>query len=292
MACRTCGYLGLVAVLCGLSVAQTGDEPQPRDTLKEPVLRVAKASSPSVKAHPLDPALEIARKGLETIHSSVTDYTCMLVKRERINSTLGDYEYIQTKVRNRKEKDGKVVRPFAVYMYFVKPASMKGREVLYIEGANGDKMIAHEGGAAGKYLPTVWLKPNGIIAMRGQRYPITDVGIENLVLKLIERGERDRANGPGNCEVTFHKDAKINGRTCTLLQVKHAQPAPNLDFHMGQIFIDDELQVPVRYAAYGFPAKDGDELPVIEEYTYLNLKLNVGLADADFDHTSKQYAFQ
>ena len=53
-------------------------------------------------------------------------------------------------------------------------------------------MIAHEGGTAGKYLPTVWIKPNGIIAMRGQRYPITEVGIENLVLKLIERGERTR----------------------------------------------------------------------------------------------------
>ena len=50
--------------------------------------------------------------------------------------------------------------------------------------------------------------------------------------------------------------------------------------------------MPIRYAAYGFPPKEGEELPVIEEYTYLNLKLNVGLTDADFDHTNKQYAFQ
>ena len=153
-------------------------------------------------------------------------------------------------------------------------------------------MIAHEGGTAGKYLPTVWIKPTGAIAMRGNRYPITEVGIENLILKLIERGEQDKARGLANCEVTYHKDAKINGRTCTLLQLKHPRPAPNLDFHMAQIFIDDELQVPIRYAAYGFPTKEGDELPVIEEYTYLNLKLNVGLTAADFDYASKKYAFQ
>ena len=39
------------------------------------------------------------------------------------------------------------------------------------------------------------------------------------------------------------------------------------------------------------PAKAGDPLPVIEEYTYLNLKLNVGLTDKDFDHTNEEYNF-
>jgi hypothetical protein len=29
----------------------------------------------------------------------------------------------------------------------------------------------------------------------------------------------------------------------------------------------------------------------LEEYTYLNLKLNAGLVDADFDHTNPNYKF-
>ena len=33
------------------------------------------------------------------------------------------------------------------------------------------------------------------------------------------------------------------------------------------------------------------ELPVIEQYTYLNVKLNVGLADADFDSENPNYNF-
>jgi hypothetical protein len=288
--CQVHGCLSLAVMLLGVALVTAEDAPKPRQGLKEPILHVAKSTSPNI--HPLDGALELARKGLDTVHTSIADYTCTLVKRERVGGTLGDYEYMLAKVRNRRVKDGKVVVPFSVYMYFVKPANVKGREVLYVEGANNDKMIAHEGGSGGKYLPTVWIKPNGVIAMRGNRYPITEVGIENLILKLIERGEQDKVRGLGNCEVTYHKDAKINGRTCTLLQIKHPRPAPNLDFHMAQIFIDDELQVPIRYAAFGFPSKEGEELPVIEEYTYLNLKLNVGLSDADYDYASKKYAFQ
>ncbi|NLF68431.1 MAG: DUF1571 domain-containing protein [Candidatus Anammoximicrobium sp.] len=274
-------------LLAGVCVA---DEPQrARDNLSEPVLRVA-SKAPAPK-HPLDPALDIARNGLQNIRATVNDYTCTLVKREQIDGKLLDYEYIFVKIRNRKVADGKIVTPFSVYMYFLKPTEMKGREVMYVEGRNEEKMVAHEGGTAGKYLPTVWIRPNGIIAMRNQRYPLTEVGLENLVVKLIERGEIDKAAGRREHEVTFHEDAKVNGRTCTLLQIKNAQPSENLDFHLAQVFIDKDLNVPIRYVAYDFPAKAGDPLPVIEEYTYLNLKLNVGLTDKDFDHTNAQYKF-
>ncbi|MCU0983233.1 MAG: DUF1571 domain-containing protein, partial [Pirellulaceae bacterium] len=233
----------------------------------------------------------LARNGLKQIQSTINDYTCTLVKREQVDGKLLDYEYMFVKVRNRKVADGKVVTPFSVYMYFLKPTDVKGREVLYVEGRNEEKMVAHEGGTAGKYLPTVWIRPDGVIAMRNQRYPITDVGLENLISKLIERGEIDKAAGRREHEVTFHENAKVNGRTCTLLQIKNAQPSENLDFHMAQIFIDTELNVPIRYVAYDFPPKAGDPMPVIEEYTYLNLKLNVGLTDKDFDHTNAEYKF-
>jgi hypothetical protein len=263
-----------------------------RDGLSEPLLRVARATTPSIPAHPLDPALEFARNGLATIQSEIRDYTCTLVKRERINGELGDYEYMFTKIRNRQVVDGQVVSPFSVYMYFLKPSSVQGREVLYVEGKNDNKMIAREGGTAGKYLPTVWLRPNGIIAMRGQLYPITDIGLENLVVKLIERGEGEKKLGNMECAVSFAQNAKINGRACTLLQIKYDKPSPNVEFHLAQIFIDDEHQVPIRYAAFGFPQKPGENLPVLEEYTYLNLKLNVGLTDKDFDETNSEYRFR
>jgi hypothetical protein len=284
-----------------------------RENLSEPVVRVAKSTGPHPTPRPLaiakemakmtpeelakygnhrlDPALAVARDGLTSIRATINDYTATLVKRERIDGELLDYEYMAVKVRNHKEVDGKIATPFSVYMNFLKPAGVKGREVIYVEGRNENKLVAHEGGLSGRLLPTVWLAPTGVLAMRGQKYPITDMGIENLVLKLIERGDRDRAAGNKTVEVSFHQDAKINGRQCTLLQVKNHEPSPNLDFHLAQIFIDDELNVPVRYVAYDFPPKEGEPMPVIEEYTYLNIKLNVGLTDKDFDHENKEYKF-
>jgi hypothetical protein len=270
-----------------------GEEaPRSRQNLTEPVLRVAKITAPSAAAHPLDPALDLARDGLNVMRGAVLDYTCTLVKRERVNGQLGEYEYMYTKVRNRRVVDGRVVTPFSVYMYFLRPASSKGREVLYVEGHNNNKLVAREGGTMGRFLPAVWLQPTGMLAMRGQLYPITDVGIENLVLKLIERGEQEKRSASSNCQVTFHENAKINGRSCTLLQLKHERPGPGVEFHLAQIFIDDELNVPIRYAAFDFPEKPGDPLPVLEEYTYLNLQVNVGLTDKDFDYTNSDYGFR
>jgi hypothetical protein len=75
------------------------------------------------------------------------------------------------------------------------------------------------------------------------------------------------------------------------LQVKHPVPRDYYDFYIAQIFIDDELNVPIRYAAYSWPTRTNGNPELIEAYTYLNLKLNVGWQDHDFDHTNEDYNF-
>ncbi len=257
----------------------------------EPAVRIARnetlATNPS--SHPLDPALQIARQSLTHIRDSVTDYTAIMIKRERIGSTLGEHEFMFTKIRNRKIQDGQLKAPFSVYLSFLKPASVKGREVIFVENRNSGNMVAHEGGFKGRFLPTVDLDPKGMLAMSGQRYPITEMGIENLVVKLIEKGERDRQHG--ECNVQFSKGAKVGGRACTVLTVSHPVARAYFDFHIAQIFIDDELNIPVRYAAYTWPTTEGGEAELIEEYTYQDVKLNVGLVDADFDRKNSAYNF-
>ncbi len=266
------------------------DDPQ----FVEPVHRVANAASVEptpavVHAHPLDRALQIARSGLKSCRDNVTDYTALLVKRERVDGTLGQHEFMEVKVRNRKVSDGQLVQPLSVYINFVKPTTVKGREVIYVENANDGKIVAHEGGFKGKFLPTVSIPPTGILAMRGQRYPMTEIGVENLIEKLIERGTRARLEPDVQCE--FRKNARVKDRICTVLQVTSPTKVEGLDFHQAQVFIDDALNLPIRYIAYDWPVREGAPLEVIEEYNYLDLKVNVGLTDADFDPYNKQYGF-
>ena len=70
--------------------------------------------------------------------------------------------------------------------------------------------------------------------------------------------------------------------------VVHPTPRRNFRFHKAEVFIDNELQVPIRYAAYLWPEQPGAPAPLEEAYTYLNLKVNNGFTDLDFDKDSPQ----
>lgn len=263
---------------------------QPTDRLTRPVLRVAKKVEPaSPQPSPLDEALQMAHRQLAHCRKNIRDYTCKVVKRERINGKVGNVEVMEAKIRNRKVANGMVVTPFSVYLKFRQPSAVKNREVLFIEGENNNKLLAKEGGRFNNLLPSVWLKPDGAMAMRGQKYPLTDIGIENLIAKLIERGNREKKHL--DCEVKFHKGFKVNDRICTMLELKHPKKKPNHEFFVAQVFIDDQLQVPIRYAAYDWPKTEKARPEVIEEYTYLDVKLNVGLKEVDFSKGNPNYNF-
>lgn len=258
----------------------------------KPQPAIAKATpAPVVAEHPLHAALRLADKALVTSKKNVKDYTAILVKRERVNGRLNDPQYMFVKLRNEKKSpEGKIVTPFSFYLKFLKPSSVKGREVVYTRGKNNGRLVAHEGGLKGRFTPSLNLDPHGAIAMMGQRYPATDIGIENLCSKLLVRGKHDMKVG-GNCSVEEQR-ATVDRRPATRIEVTHHEPLPKLDFHKARIYLDDEYGLPVRYEAYDWPARGKtaiteDEL--IEEYTYVRLNFNVGLTDKDFDAANSDY---
>ncbi len=236
--------------------------------------------------HPLDQAVTVAENGLANMQANVFDYTALMVKRERVNGKLGDVEYMRIKVRNERNTDAGPT-PLSIYMNFVKPKAVKGREVIWVKGQNDGKLMVHESG--GLNFKTFHLDPNGWLAMKGNRYPISEAGMENLIVRLIEKATRDRA--AGTCKVNYREGAKINGRSCSLIEVIHDEQRAPYEFHKAQVFIDDELQLPVRYASYEWPTQPGGKPVLMEEYTYVDVQLNVGLTDADFDTKNPEYRF-
>ena len=269
--------------------------------LKEPVLRVAAAGNiggvdipqAGPGEHPLDPALKHASDALKRIQVEIKDYECLMVKRERIRGVLNEYEYMYAKIRNHKEENGRMVTPLSVYLNFQKPANIAGREVIWMEGANGGKLCAHEGGLLGR-LPAVWLDPKGAMAMRGNLYPITEIGIENLVSKLVERGTREKLADPMGVAtvVTVTPGAKLDKRPCTLLEISHPEMKGGFEFQLAQVFIDNEYNLPVRYLAYGWPEPGAKASPILEEFNYTKIKFNVGLNDNDFEPSNPNYKFR
>ncbi len=241
---------------------------------------------PQGKTYPLDPILKLAREAKDRFDREVTDYAATLMKRERIRGKLTDEVTIQLKVRNRKVEDGERIRPMEVYLYFEAPKSVVGREVIWSEGRNQGKLVAHEGGLLN--VMRVSLEPTSSLAMMGNKYPVTQIGIGNLLTKLIDKGERDRL--VENCQVVVHAGHRVGDRSCQLIQVTHPELRDGLDFHVAQIFIDEERQIPLRYASYLWP-KGSEEPPLEEEYTYIDVTLNPGFSDEDFDPNNPKYDF-
>ncbi len=235
--------------------------------------------------NPLEPALEIARMGLEKLRREVHGYKAMMVKRERLNGKLLGEEIMSVKVRHANPEEG-INKAF--YVHHLKPQSMTGQEAIWVENENDGKLVAHGSGL--QKLITVNLDPDSWLAKRGNRYPITELGIETLLLRMIEKGERSlQLASP--CQVEYSRDIELDGNPITLITITHPEQHDDLDFHIAKIYIDDTLQLPVGYEGYVWPEEEGGEPVLIERYFYSDLEINPGLTDADFDPENPDYEY-
>jgi hypothetical protein len=238
--------------------------------------------------HPLLPALKIAYRSHEFLTKQVQDYSCRVVTQERIDGRLRPVEYIDAKVRHHWVESGQLVHPRAVYLDYVAPQTVAGRQVLWVEGENDGDMIIRRGGRRFNYV-TITISPQSETIRRESRYPTTEMGLKTMVRRLIDIGLEDIKYG--ECDVQFFREAKIDNRACTCIQVTHPHPRPQFNFHVARIYVDNEQPVPLRYEAYDWPLRAGDAPVLTEQYTFQHLKLNVGFSDAEFRRDYAEYDF-
>ena len=239
-------------------------------------------------------ALKDANVCLGNIQGNIRDYSCLLIRRENVNGKLLKPEYIYTKIRNRQVDADNVVVPFSVYMKYLKPDDIKGREIIYVEGENNGKMLVKEGGMRGKLLPSMWLDTKSSLVMRSCRYPISDVGIQTLTERLLERGTADDGNVANEDYVAEYREgAKLNGRMCKYLKIDFL-PKNQSTKPVGW----RSLLTKVSWCRFDTLPTDGQRLqilrkkpPILEEYTYLKLELNKNFKDEDFDPENPNYNF-
>ena len=203
-----------------------------------------------------------------------------MVKRERIDGKLDDQEFMFIKVRHQ---------PFSAYMYFLGPENLKGQEAIYVDGKNNGNLLGHGVGIK-KIAGTVPLQADRRDGHAGPA--LSDHRDRHS--EPDQAADRSRRAGQ---EVRRVRGQVLQGREdqraarCTCIQVVHPVPRRNFRFHMARVFVDDELNMPVRYEAYEWPSKPGGQPPLIEEYTYIDFKLNNGFTDADFDQNNPSYSF-
>jgi hypothetical protein len=229
--------------------------------------------------HPLTPLVAWLEDSLRQM-DNLRDFSCTFKKREFVDGKLGEQQSMFVKMR---------MQPHSVYLYFLDP-DVRGQEAIYVAGKNGGNLLAHPIGIKQTLVGTLSLAPNDPQAMEGNRYPITDFGFRRLAERYLERCKYEMQFG--ECEVRVIEGARVNDRVCTCVEIVH--PVKRSEFRYGRcrLFIDNEYNLPIRCEGNEWPSRPGEEPPLVEEYTYSNLKLNLGFTDADFDVNNPQYGFK
>ena len=239
--------------------------------------------------HPLDEILPTVDRLIEDVTAEIVDYTATLERTELIGDKLVGPQTMAVKVRHESGNNAPNSSPFSVYVRFTSPESLKGREVIWVEGANDGHMIVHEVGLLGFKRHVV--KPDSLIAMFGSRYPVTESGVLVLLQKLANIGRKDRSErSKDDVNVEIIDGVSSVGVQCKRFRLIHHEKAHEFDFHIAEVDLDMARKIPVRYAAYGWPGESG-EPSLIEEYKYLDVEINVGLSDLDFDPDNPAYEF-
>lgn len=255
-----------------LSAAQTGTKKPPQSVAKRP----STASKDKGKTHPLTPVIRLANESLEAVEK-LKDYEVTFSKREVIKRSLQPTQTMRLKVRKK---------PFSVYMRFKKPHA--GREVIYFTGRNNGNLLAHETGIGG-LVGTVELAPTSDRALSESKYPITSTGMAKMLEPVIAQWKAETKYG--EIDVKYYPNATLGKTKCKVVETTHPQPRRQFRFHMTRLYIDKETNLPVRLEQFGFPVRSGAKPPLLEQFTYTDIKTNVGLKDIDFDTRNPKYKF-
>jgi outer membrane lipoprotein-sorting protein len=233
------------------------------------LLFLAITATSSLGKEKIDPENWI--RDMEEVYVKIDDYTAIFHKQERVDGKLLEEEKIFLKFK----------KPFKVYMKWTNDP-YKGREALYVEGWNKNRMMIYESRVIGGV--TVSLNPKRYIAMKSSRHPITESGLGQLI-KLI--GE-NLVKGIKAGELQFIQHTMETVYVYQTWKIELIFPKnKGMGYYCYRtiINIDVEKNLPLKVQIY-----DWDNI-LIEDYGYENLKLNVRLTDTDFDPRNPEYKF-
>ncbi len=224
------------------------------------------------------PALETAyasRAALQTLPG----YSCTFTKNEQLKKGQMLRQVVSLKFRRE---------PFSVYLKYVEPNA--GREVIYVDGRNKGKLQVHEVSGLAAVIGTISLSPTGGEALKENRYPVTMIGMEKMLDLIIEEWEAIAKDS--SIKVDLYPQAKIGDVECTMFEILYAVPREPLRNQKSRIYFDKKTHFPIRSEQYAFPAKAGELPPLVEEYTYSDIKVDAAPGDTDFDIKNGSYGFK
>lgn len=202
--------------------------------------------------------------------ATLTDYTCILHKRELIKGA----------IREQKNIIYKFKKPFACYMKWTEGPEA-GTETLFVQGWNDNKLLVRTRAVLG--FLTLSLDPAGSLALRNNRHAITESHLGHIITLVMDNYQKALKNN--ELQITFLGLERIEDRN-TLAYKAMFPENKGYYGHLILFNIDESLNLPVQVKVYGWQNE------LWEWYTYSRLAVNVGLTDIDFDRNNPAYQFK
>lgn len=193
------------------------------------------------------------------------NYTCTLLKQERIKGALGEEQEVQVKFMDS---------PFSVVMKWVRNAPIADT-MLYVEGKHDDRMIVRPKSGLLRILTggSVFRKPDGPDAMKNTLRPVSLFGFQRGMRELLK--VYVAARQAGDLDQRFGGFAEVAGRKTIVLE-RYLPPKDNYPARKTVIHIDPEYLVPICIEGFDWD----DRLSC--RYIYRDIQLNVDLTEDDF----------
>jgi outer membrane lipoprotein-sorting protein len=211
---------------------------------------------------------------LEEMHQAygqVDNYTATFLLQERIDRELGPNQQLLLKFK----------KPLNIYLRWLK-GQHEGRQALYPAGVDGNELWVRLPLLVGAI--TLSFDPQSPRARKGSRHPITDVGIGKLLDFITDNASRGMQHGELTIEdngqrITFGRPARR--------YILHfpANPASGYYCMTALLDVDHEHRLPVYAEIFDWHGQ------LIERYGYLDVRVNPGLSEEDFNPHNPAYGF-
>ena len=209
-------------------------------------------------------------------------YAATFIKQERLGESLTEIQVIQFRMFHSPKK-----------------ISMKweggqdaGQRVIFAEGENdGDMLVRKKRGFEAR-LGVLTLNPDGALAMKHSRYPVTKAGLLELTKVIREQRTKDLTHDSGITAKMLERQL-IDGHEAILFSIEYENsklaPDDKHEYRKTLIYIDAKSKLPVCVRTYGWPDKirgaDLDKLDhttLLELYAYKDIDLEARLSLDDF----------
>jgi hypothetical protein len=230
------------------------------------VARVTPSAVPVNAAEAFPKMLADARTAYAKLH----DYTCHLVRQERVGGKLHPEQTAELRVRTQ---------PFCVALKVIAPRPDAGEETVYLSHVNTTKVKFRPAGIDGIKYGFQWQSKDDPKTMPDTRHPVTDTGLA-AVLDRMEKAvaTEKRLNHPVQLTVAEYVFA---GKACTRYELVAERAHPHRYAYRCVLFVDKETKLPVRFEAHEQPKGDSSEL--LEVQSFVGLRTNTGLGDSAFE---------